>query len=85
MARVKLTLSAEKEVVKEARKIAEEKNTSISALFARYIKGLSDSRSPEGNLGPVTNKASGLISLPGDESAQELLEEALRDKYEIKE
>ena len=85
MARVKLTLSAEKEVVQEARKIAQEKNTSISALFARYIKGISDFRSSEGNLGPVTNKASGLISLPKGKSDKALLEEALLDKYEIKE
>ena len=81
MAQVKLTLSAEKEVVEEAKRIAREKNTSVSALFARYIQGISDLQRSEGVLGPITSKASGMISLPEGESGKKLLEDALWEKY----
>ena len=85
MAQVKLTLSAEKEVVEEAKRIAREKNTSVSALFARYIKGISDLQRSEGTFGPITSKASGMISLPKGKSGEKLLEDALWERYGKKE
>ena len=81
MAQVKLTLSAQKEVVEKAKRIAQEKNTSVSALFARYIKGISDLQQSEGDLGPITQKSSGMISLPKGKSGKKLLEDALWERY----
>lgn len=84
MAQVKLTLSAEKELVAEAKRIARQKNTSVSALFTQYIKEISDLQRSKGVPGPITSKASGMISLPEGESGKKLLEDAIWEKYQRK-
>ena len=77
---VKLTLTAEKEVVQKARQLAARQNTSISALFDRFIRAL-DHPPAEKPLGPVTQQAMGAMPTPKKKIDRQLVEEALEEKY----
>ena len=85
MPQSKLTLSADKEIIEQARKIAREKNSSISAMFSQYIQAIADLEEYAQDLGPLTKKASGIINLPEDKTDKELLDEALWEKHGKKE
>ncbi len=76
----KLTLNAESEVIAEAKRLAAERGTSVSALFARFIKALANGRDKTEPLGKLTRRASGVIDL-GDRDHKDVLAGALRDKY----
>lgn len=77
----KLTLSANENTIKEAKRIATQKDTSVSALFARLIHTIDQAPTNTISLAPITLQASGIISLSTDLTDQELLENALNDKY----
>jgi len=76
----KLTLNAGPEVIAEAKRLAAERGTSVSALFARFIKTLANGRKQAEPLGKLTRRASGVID-PGGRDHQDMLAEALKDKY----
>ncbi len=78
----KLTLSADEDVIAAAHRIAEERGTSISALFSRFIKSLANDPSSL-KVGRMTRRASGLIELPDDTSDSEVLTDALLQKHEL--
>ena len=77
----KLTLSAPASVIAEAKRIAARNKTSVSAMFTRLLTAVSrvaeNDRIP---IGPVTHSASGIVSLPLA-TKEELLADALEDKY----
>ena len=81
MALRKLTLSAPEEIIAEAKRIAASKNTSVSALFARLVRSVGEGSESEIVLGPITQRATGIASLPGDRSDRELLSDALDERY----
>jgi hypothetical protein len=60
----KLTLSADPEVIAEARRLARESGTSVSSMFARFVRGLAKRRGGRRPLGPSARKARGMIRLP---------------------
>ena len=76
----KLTLNAESEVIAEAKRLAAERGTSVSALFARFIKALANGGQQAEPLGKLTRRASGVINLEGRDH-QDVLAETLRGKY----
>ena len=78
----KLTLNADPEVIKLAKHLAAEANTSVSALFSRFIKTLARSPESEQSVGPLTRKASGVIALDSEQDYQDVLSEALARKYD---
>ena len=79
----KLTLSAPEEAIADAKRIAAKNKTSVSAMFTRFLDGVSHSdQSEQIPIGPVTQKASGIVSLPSG-SDRRLLEDALADKYGV--
>jgi hypothetical protein len=78
----KLTLNADREVIEKAKRLAAERNTSVSAMFSRFIRVLADGRDRRKPLGKLTRRASGVIDLKG-RSHKEVLADALRDKYEL--
>jgi hypothetical protein len=80
---VKLTLSAQKEVVARARKLAAANNTSISSMFERLIRLMSRTRASKPTVGPITRKATGLIGIPKGRTERQLLEDALLEKYDL--
>jgi hypothetical protein len=77
----KLTLSAEKEVIRQAKKLAAENGTTVSALFSNIIRAMGRTSGGQEPPAPLTRKATGLIRLlPGAED-ESLLEDALAAKY----
>ena len=84
MRMTKLTLSADKQLVEEAKKLAEEEGTSLSSMFARFLNAVLRGRQKREQPGPLTGKATGLVKLPANKSDRDLLEEALSEKYGLK-
>ena len=80
----KLTLSIEPSVVEKAKQMAEANNTSVSAMFTRFVESASADRRQRPKIGPLTRKLSGIIELPPGKSYKELVEEALADKYKVR-
>jgi len=80
----KLTLSADPDVIEEARELAEQAGTSVSSMFQRYVRLLATQRRTVNTLGPLTRKATGIIALPKRRSEQDILEEALLEKHGLK-
>ena len=76
----KLTLNANSEVIAEAKRLAAERGTSVSALFSRFIKTLANGRGEARPLGKLTRRASGVIDLQ-EQGHEDVLAEALKDKY----
>ena len=82
MKKSKLTLTADPSIIETAKRLAEARNTSVSALFSRLIESMQAEEGTESvGLGPLTRKASGLVSLPGGRSDHDLLAEALIEKH----
>lgn len=82
MSMTKLTLNAESTLISAAKKLAAERNTSVSALFSRLvtIMGRTEHAKPP-PMGPITRKASGLLRLPSGRTPKEILAVALSEKY----
>jgi hypothetical protein len=77
----KLTLSIEPEIVREAKRSAAARHTSLSALFARLLRAMSARRAEDMAASPVTRRAMGLVDLSGGKEDTELLAEALESKH----
>jgi hypothetical protein len=77
----KLTLSADRKVIEQARKLARENNTSISSMFARFIRMLAVRRKSPRHIGPIARRAIGLVSLPKGKTSRDVLVDALVDRY----
>jgi hypothetical protein len=77
----KLTLSVDKDIVKDVKRLAKKQGTSVSAMFENYARAITHSTRRERPLGPLTQKASGMLKVPPEKSYRQLLEEALLEKY----
>lgn len=80
----KLTLNADDEVIEAARRLASESGTSISSLFARFVRALDQGNRSALKPGRLTGQASGLMKTPHDFVEGETLSDALLEKYEGK-
>jgi hypothetical protein len=80
----RLTLTIEPEVIEQAKRLAGESGTSVSSMFERFIRLLGRRRHEPTQIGPITRRASGLITLPRGKSEQDVLEDALAEKYGMK-
>ena len=82
MSMTKLTLNAEPTLISKAKKLAAERNTSVSALFSRLVAtmGRTEHAKPP-TMGPITRKATGLLRLPSGRASKEILAVALSEKY----
>lgn len=81
----KLTLNADSDIIDAAKRYAREHGTSVSALFSRFVLAVTAEAPRESHKlssTPLTRKASGLISLPEGISDEDLLQDALAQKYE---
>ena len=84
MPTTKLTLTVKPEVVKMAKQYARRHNTSVSATFSRVIRALvvrEQNQAVAVPSGSVLEKLSGIITLPEGKTADDLLFEALIEKY----
>jgi hypothetical protein len=76
------TIDAEQEVIDLAHRLARERQTSVSELFRRYILE-SDSVQPPSSKSdtPITDALRGIAHPPEGMSYEQLLDDALREKY----
>ncbi len=81
MPQSKLTLSADRNLIEEAKKLAAEDGTSLSALFSRVLRAMTRRRVSQEAVGPITRKATGLVRLPRAARDERLLEDALAQKH----
>ena len=79
----KLTLSIDETVVEKAKQIASAHNTSVSAMFSQFVKGMAVPPARPAKIGPLTRKLSGIVKLPPNKDYKDLLTEALMDKHGI--
>ena len=79
----KLTLSMDEALIERAKQVAMARNTSVSAMFARFVSGLDAIDHPKGqdSIAPVTRAATGLVELPAGASDGQLVEDALWERY----
>lgn len=78
----KLTLSADKNVIEKAKRIAEDRGTSVSAMFSQFVESIAaDTESAGLKLGPMTRRAIGLAKLPADKTDRQLIEQALVERF----
>ncbi len=77
----KVTLSADKDLIKKGKQLAEKEGTSLSSMFSRFLTAVLARRGKRRPAGPLTRKATGLAKLPASTTDRELLEDALSDKY----
>jgi len=78
----KLTLSADKDVIQKAKQLAQERGTSVSAMFSRFVESVATGADPKRlKPGPMTRKAIGLAKLPSNKTDRQLIEEALAERF----
>lgn len=77
----RLTLRLDPEIIELARELADEKGTSVSSLFERFVLSLARKRSARRILGPITRMATGLVTLPRGKDEKDVLAEALLQEY----
>jgi len=84
MAMTKLTLSAEADLIVDAKRWASSRRTSVSGMFARFLRSIEQiERDPSAPIAPLTRQATGLLNFPMNRSDRELVEDALSDKHRI--
>ncbi len=76
----KLTLSVDRNLIDEVKKLAAEEGTSVSALFSRLLRAITHAGASLDVVAPLTLKATGIIHLPGSDSDELVLEDALLPK-----
>jgi hypothetical protein len=77
----KLTLSVDESVLREARRAAKRRGSSISAMVSRFFRVMARKDAAPTQISPTVRKLSGIVSLPKDKSDRELLEDALVERY----
>lgn len=81
-----LALSLSEAAIEAATRVAGERGMSVSALFEQLILTIeARQKFLNSSIGPITKQATGAISFSGDKVERKILEEALFDKYGIKE
>jgi hypothetical protein len=76
----KLTLSMDSQTVRQAKKLAHDNNTSLSSMIARFIQSLAARKNKSAKIAPLTQKATGVISLKGADY-KDVLSDELTKKY----
>jgi hypothetical protein len=78
----KLTLSVDPVLVSVAKRLAEERGTSLSAMFSRLLGAIEHaSADPRSAPAPLTASVSGLVALPTDLTDEDLLADALAERF----
>jgi hypothetical protein len=73
----RLTLSAKKDVIEKAKRIACDRGISVSELFCLFVNTLGSPREDRRTPAPITRRLRGLAKLSADKSDRESFEEAI--------
>ena len=76
----RLTLSAEKDVIEKAKRIADERGTSVSAMFSQFVDTMNSPRQRRRKPAPITRRLRGLAKVSAEKSDRKLFEEAILAK-----
>ncbi len=73
----KLTLSADSDVIEKAKRIAEARGTSVSAMFSEFVDTMTAPRRPRRKTAPITRRLRGLAKVSAKISDRNLYERAI--------
>lgn len=77
----KLTLNAEQDVIEKAKRLARERDTSVSSLFSQFVRSASRrSAAARPPLGPITRRVAGIAQVAPEKPYREMIEEAIMEK-----
>lgn len=76
----KLTLSTEKDVIETAKLLADQRGTSVSAMFSQFIKAVSGAGRSRRTVAPITRRLRGLAKVSSKKTDRELFEAAILAK-----
>lgn len=81
----KLTLNADEAVIEEAKRIAREQGTSVSALFSRWIGALAHGKQGKTRIpkNSIAARARGIVRPSPGQSGEDVLADALLEKYGV--
>jgi hypothetical protein len=79
----KLTLSADEDVIRLAKRLAAREKTNVSAMFANFIRMLTraQERLSAVPADSIAARAAGFIALPKGKTPRDVLTEALLERY----
>ena len=77
----KLTLRLKKKVIDQAKKYANDHETSLSKLIENYLSAITNESKSIENISPLVLSLSGVIQMDGNEDTKEKYNEHLNEKY----
>ena len=77
----KLTLSIDDNVIEQAKNLATESGSSVSAIFSQYIQSITSVKKRSIKPGPLTKKLTGIITLGKREDYHDAVAESMAEKY----
>ena len=80
---VKLTLSIDENVIKDAKELAKKDHTSLSKMIENYLFNLTkkESKQPPQDISPLVKSLSGILQLPDDFEFKDERAKYLNEKY----
>jgi len=76
----KLTLSADQKVIDKAKRLAEARGTSVSAMFSQFVNAIDQPVDQDRRAAPITRRLRGVATAPGNLTDRELYERAIQGK-----
>jgi hypothetical protein len=77
----KLTLRLKKKVIDQAKKYANDHETSLSKLIENYLSAITIEIKSVENISPLVKSLSGVIHLPNSEDLKEKYHKHINEKY----
>ena len=77
----KLTLRLKKKVIDQAKKYANDHETSLSKLIENYLSAITKETKSVQNISPLVKTLSGVIHLPGNEDLKQQYHSHINEKY----
>jgi hypothetical protein len=77
----KLTLRLKKRVIDQAKKYANDHETSLSKLIENYLSAITNESKSIENISPLVLSLSGVFQMDGNEDTKEQYHEHLKKKY----
>jgi hypothetical protein len=77
----KLTLRLKKTVIDQAKKYANDHETSLSKLIENYLSAITEDTKTDQNISPLVQSLSGVINLPANEDPKVKYHKHIDEKY----
>jgi hypothetical protein len=76
-----LTLSMDEGTIREAKRLAAEQGTSVSAMFSDLVQVMALKPGERVGIGPKTRSLTGIASLPPGKTVRDVVSDALMEKH----